>query len=208
MKLGLVGMNSITCLAVELLKAKGLAYELCIFDDNKEKWGKPFFGVECIGGSDQIEILYRKSELTAIHICLGEKHLALRKRLFDKYKTMGLEFPNLIDATSIISPLAKMGSGNLTAYGVILGHNTRINDNNVIWSGSVVEHDCTIRGSCYIGPNAVVSGYVEIGEGTLIGSGAVILPEKKIGKNCLIGAGAVVTKNVEDNKKVKGNPAR
>jgi acetyltransferase-like isoleucine patch superfamily enzyme len=44
--------------------------------------------------------------------------------------------------------------------------------------------------------------------GSFIGAGSVILPKIKIGENCIIGARSVVTRDVKDNSKVKGNPAR
>ncbi len=45
-------------------------------------------------------------------------------------------------------------------------------------------------------------------KGAAIGSGAVILCGVTIGKNALVGAGSVVTKDVEANAVVAGNPAR
>jgi len=45
-------------------------------------------------------------------------------------------------------------------------------------------------------------------KGASIGANAVILPGITIGENALIGAGAVVTKDVEDNAVVVGNPIR
>lgn len=41
-----------------------------------------------------------------------------------------------------------------------------------------------------------------------IGAGATILPGVTVGENAVVGAGAVVTKDVEDNTVVGGNPAR
>ncbi len=41
-----------------------------------------------------------------------------------------------------------------------------------------------------------------------IGAGATILPGVTVGENAVVGAGAVVTKDVEDNTIVAGNPAR
>lgn len=40
-----------------------------------------------------------------------------------------------------------------------------------------------------------------------IGAGATILPGVTVGENAVVGAGAVVTKDVEDNTVVGGNPA-
>ncbi len=49
---------------------------------------------------------------------------------------------------------------------------------------------------------------VTIGNNVWIGGNATILPGVAIGDNCVIGAGCVVTKDVESNTVVAGNPAR
>lgn len=51
--------------------------------------------------------------------------------------------------------------------------------------------------------------HLEIEDKCWIGSNAIILPSvKKIGKGSIIGAGSVVTKDVESNTIVAGNPAK
>jgi acetyltransferase-like isoleucine patch superfamily enzyme len=47
-----------------------------------------------------------------------------------------------------------------------------------------------------------------IGEFCFIGADAIIMPGIKIGNNVIIGSGAIVTKNVQSNCIVVGNPAR
>lgn len=49
---------------------------------------------------------------------------------------------------------------------------------------------------------------IVIGNNVQIGAGSIILPGIKIGCNVLVGVGAVVTKNVEHNSIVVGNPAK
>lgn len=49
---------------------------------------------------------------------------------------------------------------------------------------------------------------VHIGKRAWIGAGATILPGVTIGDNAVVGAGAVVTKDVEPDTIVAGNPAR
>ena len=49
---------------------------------------------------------------------------------------------------------------------------------------------------------------VSIGDGCWIGACSIILPGVCIGKGCIIGAGAVVTKDVPDNMRAVGIPAK
>jgi len=51
-------------------------------------------------------------------------------------------------------------------------------------------------------------GKVHIDDGVWVGDKATILPGVTIGKNAIIGANSVVTKNVQPNSIVGGNPAR
>jgi UDP-2-acetamido-3-amino-2,3-dideoxy-glucuronate N-acetyltransferase len=47
-----------------------------------------------------------------------------------------------------------------------------------------------------------------IRRGATLGAGAVVLPGVTIGERAMVGAGAVVTKDVEPDTVVVGNPAR
>lgn len=49
---------------------------------------------------------------------------------------------------------------------------------------------------------------IRIKKNAWIGTGAIILPGVTIGENAVVGAGSVVTRDVEPNTVVAGNPAR
>ena len=49
---------------------------------------------------------------------------------------------------------------------------------------------------------------IVVGEKAFIGARAFVMPGVLIGKRSVVGACSVVTRNVEDGKRVKGNPAR
>lgn len=53
-----------------------------------------------------------------------------------------------------------------------------------------------------------VSSKIEIGNNVWIGRNCIILPGVKIGDNSVIASGSIVTKNVEKNILVGGNPAK
>ena len=123
-------------------------------------------------------------------------------------------FKGCLDATSYIMPplqidfacqmqigkhvfinhsLTCMAAGGITIDdGVMIGPNVRIVTDN---------HDFQNRMVLRCKP-------VHIGRNAWIGVGAIILPGVTIGENAVVAAGAVVTKDVEPNTIVGGNPAK
>jgi acetyltransferase-like isoleucine patch superfamily enzyme len=78
-----------------------------------------------------------------------------------------------------------------------------IGDNVVINSNTMIsDHDCW-----GLDGNSPVEKPVKIGNHVWIGMSAIILKGVTIGDNAVVGAGAVVTKDVEPNTIVAGNPA-
>ena len=54
----------------------------------------------------------------------------------------------------------------------------------------------------------LITKKITIEDSAFVGARAMILPGVSIGKNAVVGAQAVVTKNVQENEIVAGNPAR
>lgn len=110
----------------------------------------------------------------------------LRKQQF-KY---GIEIPYITDIGEGLS-MPHFG-------GIVIHGNTKIGKN------------CTILQGVTIGNNVFKSRneVAKIGDNVTICSGAKIIGNIKIGNNVTIGANAVVTKDVEDNSIIGGNPAK
>jgi acetyltransferase-like isoleucine patch superfamily enzyme len=119
-----------------------------------------------------------------------------------------------LDATSYIMPPLQIDFG----CQMILGKNVFINHSLTCMSAGGI----TIDDGVMIGPNVriVTDNHdfgnrmvlrckpVHIGRNAWIGAGAIILPGITVGENAVVAAGAVVTKNVEPNTIVGGNPAK
>ena len=83
----------------------------------------------------------------------------------------------------------------------------RLGDNVILWSGNHIGHHSAIGSHCFISSHVVISGGVDIGESCFLGVNSTLANNLKIGRDCLIGAGALVTRDLPENKLVKGNIA-
>lgn len=118
----------------------------------------------------------------------------------------------------------KIGSFVEIQKNASIGKNCKISSHTFICEGVHIEDDVFIGHSVtFINdtfPRATVPGgklqteedwQVErtiVSKGASIGSGSTILSNVTIGENAIVGAGSVVTKDVQPNVIVVGNPAR
>lgn len=108
-----------------------------------------------------------------------------------------------------------IGTLTVVEHHVTIGENVRIHSQAFVPEYTVLEKDC------WIGPNVVITNDpypkspketrrlvgATIRERAKIGANSTILPGRVVGKNSLVGAGSVVTRNIEEDSIVAGNPA-
>jgi len=140
---------------------------------------------------------------------IGIGNPILRKKLYDKFTSIGGEF------SSTISPLAHIGNfGNEIEAGCNIMTGTVITSDIKIKKGALINLNCTIGHDSIIGefvelsPGVSISGNCKLGDYTVLGTNSTVLPKVTIGKNVIVGAGAVVTKDIPDNSLVVGIPGK
>ena len=105
----------------------------------------------------------------------------------------------------------------------MIGPDVTIGDNCKIQNQSLIYDGVIIGDNVFIGPGVVTTNDIQpkasgewgdrfkktlFEDGCSIGANSTIICGNTIGENSLVGAGSVVTKNVESNTVVVGNPAK
>ena len=120
-----------------------------------------------------------------------------RRMLYERLKSKGLKFANIISPTAIIR-------------GEIKGDNCWINDYVIIQSDAVVESDVFIMDTAFIGnearignhtfiASAKIGGGAIIGEQCFVGINAVVFDDTIVGNRCIVGACVALKRNIPDN---------
>lgn len=203
-----------------ILGAKGFAKEvlevihqldqtknLAFYDDINEDLQGTLYNRFKILKTIEEALIYFKTIDNRFTIGIGNP--ILRKKLYDKFTSLGGEF------SSSISPLAHIGVfGNEIEMGCNIMTGTIITSDVKVKKGTLINLNCTIGHDCIIGkfvelsPGVSISGNCTIGDYSILGTSATVLPKVTIGKNVIVGAGAVVTKDVPDNSLVVGIPGK
>ena len=198
-----IGYSGHAYVAIGILKASGK--KVIGYCDVEEKKYNPFnlsyLGQETSTGAIQA------FEQTNFFIAIGDN--AIRKNIYEQLKIQN-RFPiNAIHPSAVIDTTATLATaGIMIAANATINSLATIGEGAICNTGCIIEHECAIGNFSHIGPGAVLCGNVKISDGAFVGAGAVIRQGIHIGKNSMIGAGAVVVKDVADNAKVVGVPAK
>ena len=199
----IIGYSGHALVVCGILEAWG--YKVIGYCDNEEKKFNPFslnyFGKETSASG------LAALEQHNYFISIGNNNT--RKNIYTQLEAKNLLPVNALHPSAVIDYTA-----DIAAHGVMISSNVSINALAKIGPGaicnthSVIEHQCGVGSFAHIAPGAILCGNVTVGESSFVGAGSVIRENITIGKNVIIGAGSVVVKDIPDNVKAMGNPAR
>lgn len=132
----------------------------------------------------------------------------IRKNKLEELIKEGYQITTLIDPSSIVSSSVKLGVGSVVMANATVNVDSTFGRGCIINTASSIDHDCTVNDYVHICPGVHIAGSVVICSNTWVGIGTSIINNLLIGENVMIGAGSVVVKNISNNKKVYGVPAR
>jgi sugar O-acyltransferase (sialic acid O-acetyltransferase NeuD family) len=131
-----------------------------------------------------------------------------RTTIIEQAAAAGAQFATLVHPFTRVSGQAELGEGSIVCPGALISAKTRIGKHVIVNRGASIGHHVEIGDFVFIAPDACICGSCVIGTGAYIGAGAVLRDHIVVGAGALVGAGAVVTKDVPENTRVTGVPAR
>ncbi len=170
-------------------------------DDSFERIGKTFLDSRIVG-----PIHSWNGNGRNVHVAIGDS--SCRQDMLEKLVREGAFATTIVHPTASVSRFSEIKAGVFVAALARIGPNAMLGQGAIANHGCVVDHDCVVGEYVHVAPGAVLGGGVIVGNCSLVGAGCVVLPGLSVGKHCVIGAGAVVTRDVGNNERVVGVPAR
>lgn len=200
------GAAATDLLAMLALEPPETMVDLVFYDDISQPPVDAFFGRYPVLHSSEQAAEYFKTVDERFTVAVGEP--AIRQRLAKRFQALGGRFASLISSHSQIGEFNEIAdTGVLIMHSAILTNGIEVGEGSLINMRCTLGHGLHVGRYCELAPGTTVSGSV-IGDFTLMGVGSLVLPRVPIGRNVTVGVGAVVTRPVEDNWVVAGNPAR
>lgn len=172
-------------------------------DDDVAKHGKTIYGLQVLGGTDHLFGLDKN-----VAVVIGIGFPKAKRKVFEKIKTNGNDFPSFISNQSWVSNNVSIGKGVILYPGVSINYQTVVEDFVIMNMNCAVGHDCRIGVFSALAPGVNLAGFTVLEEAVDMGIGAATKQNITIGKDAVIGGQAMLIENVSSGLTVAGVPAR
>lgn len=140
--------------------------------DVKEKVGEKILNYSITGTDDDLERYANKAVVFLITV--GQiRSNQIRKKLYDRIKTLNLKLATVIAPDAIVSRYANIGEGTIIMHQAIVNADATVGVNCIVNTKALIEHDARIGDHCHISTAAVINGGTQVENDTFVGSGAV-----------------------------------
>ena len=204
-KLVVFGAGGHAKVVIDIIEQQGV-YEIAgLLDDDLRHRGTRFFGYPVLGTRADLPALLSAQLCHAI-VTIGDN--ASRAAVAAHLDQQGWRFASAVHPRASIGRGVTIGPGSVVMAGCVINADASLGTQVIINTGATVDHDCRIEDGVHIAPGCHLCGGVRIGQASLLGAGCSVTPGVNIGCKVTVGAGSVVIRDVADEAKVSGVPAR
>jgi len=204
-KLVVFGAGGHAKVVIDIIEQQG-DYEITgLLDDDLRHQGKRFFGYPVLGTRAELPALF-SAQLRYAIVTIGDN--ASRAAVAAHLDRQGWRFASVVHPRASIGRGVSIGPGSVVMAGCVVNPDACLGAQVILNTGATVDHDCRIEDGVHIAPGCHLCGGVSVGHGSLLGAGSTVTPGVKIGSKAIVGAGATLTRDVENETRVSGSPAR
>lgn len=142
-----------------------------------------------------------------VRYAMGIANPAVKKVVGPELIRKGAQFASIIHPSTRIYSEYELGVGLVTYPNSKIATGCKIGD-FVTLQSTILGHDSQIDDYVTVSSSCGITGGTKLHEGCFIGDHACIAIGVEIGANAYVGIGSVVIRNVVENARVFGNPAR
>ncbi len=135
-------------------------------------------------------------------------HGSLRVKLFNSLNIPQEKLFTLVHPTAFVAYNALLSPGVMVMSNSYIGPAAKLDKCVLCMANTAIGHNTTLGPFCHISVGAVISSYVRIGTAADVALHATVMEKLIIEDYAVVGAGAMITKNVNKNEVVVGNPQR
>jgi len=200
------GASGHAVVVADIIRCRGEFEIVGFLDDvNLGRKGEQFCTATILGGAEQLHLVKDRGVL---HLIVAFGDCEARLRAAELVHSQGFELVTAVHPSAVVASDVVLGPGTVVAAGAVVNPSTVVGDNVIINTGATVDHHCNIAPGVHICPGVHLGGNVQIGRATWIGIGATIRDRVCVGAGALVGAGAVVVKDIPNQQRAWGVPAR
>ena len=204
-KLVLFGAGGHAKVVIDIIERQGIYEVAGLIDDDIEHKGKRFFGYPVLGTRAELPALH-SGQLRCAIVTIGDN--ASRAAVAAHLDQHGWRFASAVHPGANIGRGTSIGPGSVVMAGCVVNADAYLGAQVILNTGATVDHDCHIDDAVHIAPGCHLCGGVSVGQGSLLGAGSIVTPGVKIGATVIVGAGSTVIRDVADDARVSGSPAR
>jgi sugar O-acyltransferase (sialic acid O-acetyltransferase NeuD family) len=204
-KLVVFGAGGHAKVVIDMIEQQG-NYEIAgLLDDDLRHQGSRFFGYPVLGTRADLPALFSARLRYAIVTIGDNTSRAAVAALLDRG---GWQFASAVHPRACMGRGVKIGPGSVVMAGCVVNADAHLGAQVIINTGTTVDHDCRIEDAVHIAPGCHLCGGVSVGQGSFLGAGSTVTPGVRIGRKVIVGAGSTVLRDIADEARVSGVPAR
>lgn len=135
-------------------------------------------------------------------------HGSLRVRLFESLDIPDNKLYTLVHPTAFVAYNAILEPGVMVMANSYIGPASHLGKSVLCMANTVIGHNTSLGDFCHVSVGAVISSYVTIGLASDVALNATVKEKVTVGNYAVVGSAAMITKPVNDNEVVIGNPQR